>query len=325
MLLDRVDGELQRRRVLLQVARGEGRLALLVPRASAPVPEDVLQKAVAVVGAVERLAEAPQVLRRILRLLRDLDHVGVVHLRHLEALLGDQILADVQAAAEDEAGDAEILAAGLDDALGERQQAPAGGGEILGELADVAQRGAIAHRPLVVHLRDVGRVAGLDGGHELLLAIAERRPVELDLDLALLGPVLDLPRQDVVAGRDVALEEPHAQLRPLRVRHRVEDAEPRRRAARDDRRLTQKLATRHEARREPISQIRESPVHEASLRNQSVTPMTWGAPTWPPIPPQRSGRPGKAVTPLDSLRAGRPRQSRDAPRFPTCGAAPAEP
>src|SRR5207248_11090110 len=125
------DGELQRRRVLLQVARGESGLALLVPRASAPVPEDVLQKAVAVVGAVERLAEAPQVLRRILRLLRDLDHVGVVDLRHLEALLGEKILADVQAAAEDQARDAEILAAGLVDALGERQQAPAGGGEIL--------------------------------------------------------------------------------------------------------------------------------------------------------------------------------------------------
>ncbi len=270
MLLDRVDGELQRRCVLLPVARGKRRLALLVPRASAPVPEDVLQESVAVVRAVERLPEAPQVLRRILRLLRDLDHVGVVHLRHLEALLGDQILADVQAAAEDEARDAEILAAGLDDALGEGQQAPAGGGEILGQLRDVAQRGAIAHRPLVVHLRDVGWVAGLDGGHELLLAIAERRPVELDLDLALPRPVLDLPRQDVVAGRDVALEEPHTQLRSLRVRHRVEDAEPRRRATRDDRRLPQKLTTRDEARREPISQIRESPVHEASLRTPSV-------------------------------------------------------
>src|SRR5882724_1382458 len=154
-------------------------------------------------------------------------------------------------------------------------------------------RGAIAHRPLVVHLRDVGRVAGLDGGHELLLAIAERRPVELDLDLALLRPVLDLPRQDVVAGRDVALEEPHAQLRSLRVRHRVEDAEPRRRAARDDRRLTQKLATRDEARRELISQIRESPVHGASLRTQSVPRQGRGGPDMAPHTPQRSGRPAR--------------------------------
>ena len=32
----------------------------------------------------------------------------------------------------------------------------------------------------------------------------------------------------------------------------------------------------------------------------------WGAPKWPPIPPQRSSRPGEAVARLDPQRSSRP-------------------
>src|SRR5215471_14873211 len=177
----------------------------------------------AIVAAVERLTEPPDVLRRILALLGDVDHVGVVHLRHLEALLREQILANVKPAAEGQARDTEILAVELDDTVGVREQTATGTGEVLRKLADVAKRRLVAHRPLVVHLGHVGRIARLDRGDELLLAVAEGGPVELGLDVALLRPGLDLLGEDVVAAGHVALEEPDAQL-GLRLcrRHRAQ-------------------------------------------------------------------------------------------------------
>src|SRR5690606_11465681 len=62
--------------------------------------------------------------------------------------------------------------------------------------------------------------SGLDRRHELLLAVPEGRPVELDVHLALLGPRFDVPGEDVVAIGDEALEQPDAHLRlALGVRH----------------------------------------------------------------------------------------------------------
>src|SRR5207244_8524517 len=80
--------------------------------------------------------------------------------------------------------------------------------------------GLVAGGSLVVHLRHVGWVARLDGRHEFLLAVAEGRPVHVDLHLPLGRPAFDLLGEDVVAGSDVALEQPHPELgRALGPRH----------------------------------------------------------------------------------------------------------
>ena len=109
VLLDGVDRELERGEILLPERRAQRGLAVLVPHAPAVVPEDVLHVAIAVVGAVERLAEAPEVLRRVLALLGHLDDVGVVELGQLDALGVEQILADEETAGEGQPGDAEVL------------------------------------------------------------------------------------------------------------------------------------------------------------------------------------------------------------------------
>ena len=70
VLLDGVHGELERGEVLLEKGGAQGGLAVLVPRAAAVVPEDVLHEAVAIVGAVQGLAEAPEVLRGVLAFFR---------------------------------------------------------------------------------------------------------------------------------------------------------------------------------------------------------------------------------------------------------------
>src|SRR5262249_51936319 len=81
-----------------------------------------------------------------------------------------------------------------------------------------------------------GGSARLDGGHELRLSVTKRRPVGLDGDLAVLGPVLHLLLEDVVAGGDEALEEPHAKLgRALRGGHALQHRESRGGATGDDR------------------------------------------------------------------------------------------
>src|SRR5215813_3226916 len=220
VLLDGVHRELQRGEVLLEEGGGERGLAVLVPRAAAVVPQEVLYEAVAVVAAVQCLAEAPHVLGGILALLRHLHHVGIVDLGHFHALGVEEILADEEAAGEGEAGHPEELAVDVDHLLRVGEEPAARCRDVLGELGHVAEGGPVAGRPLVVHLRHVGRVARLDGGHELLLPVSESRPVHVDLDLALRRPRLHLLGEHVVARRHVALEEPDAQLGPaLRVRH----------------------------------------------------------------------------------------------------------
>src|SRR5262245_8812632 len=287
VLLDRVHGELERRHVRLEVRGRQRRLAVLVPGAPAVIPENVLHEAVAVVAPVQRLTEAPDVLRRILALLGDVDHVGVVHLRHLDALLGEQVLADVQAAAEGQARDAEVLAVELDDAIGIWQEAAARGGEVLGQLGLVAERRLVAHRSLVVHLGDVGRVAGLDGGDELLLAVAEGGPVELGLDVALLGPRLDVLGEDVVAGGHVALEEPDAELGlGLRRRHAAQHGQAGGGSAGEHRRFPEKLAPADQARvelgGEPL-QPRVGRDHFESLASFPLTPQFDRSTSWKTI------------------------------------------
>ena len=123
----------------------------------------------------------------------------------------------------------------VDVPLGEREQAAAWSSQILGELRHVPEGGLVARRPLVVHLGHVGRVARLDRGDELLLTVAEGGPVELHLYLPLRRPALNLLGQNIVAGGDIAFEEPYPQLgRALRPRHALERLESSGGAARDD-------------------------------------------------------------------------------------------
>ena len=94
----------------LRKAAAQRGLAVLVPHAPAVVPEDGGHEAVAVVRPVQGLAEAVQILGRVLRLLGELDHVGVVDLGHLEALGLHDVLADEEHAGHRVARDAEELA-----------------------------------------------------------------------------------------------------------------------------------------------------------------------------------------------------------------------
>ena len=111
VLRDGVHRELERLEVLLEEGGGQRGLAVLVPRAPAVVPQDVLHVAVAVVRAVEGLAEPPEVLGRVLRLLGHLHHVGIVDLGQLDPLGVEQILADEETARPRLAGHREVLAA----------------------------------------------------------------------------------------------------------------------------------------------------------------------------------------------------------------------
>ena len=243
VLLDRVDRELERGHVLLEVRRAEGGLAVLVPHAAAVVPQDVLHEAVAVVRAVQGLPESPEILGRILGLLRELDDVGVVDLRGLQPLGLHDVLADEEHGRHGVPRHAEELALELHGPLGERQEAAARRGDLARDLADVAESRPVPHRPVDVHLGQIGRVAGLDRRDELLLPVTERGPVELDLDVLLLRPRLDVPGQDVVGAGDEALEEPDAELGlGLGAGHRAEHAEAGGGAARDDGGATQELA-----------------------------------------------------------------------------------
>ena len=233
----------------LRKRRGEGRLAVLVPDAPAVVPEDVRHEPVAVVGAVQRLAEPPEVLRGVLCLLGELDDVGVVHLGRFQALGLHDVLPDEEHGRHGVAGDGEGLSVELHRALRERQEPAARRGDVAGELADVAQGRPVAHGAVDVHLGDVRRVAGLDRGHEFLLPVPERGPVHLDVDVPLLRPGLDVLGEDVVAGRDEALEEPDAELGlGLGAGHRLEDVEAGGGAPGDDGRATQELAPGDQAR-----------------------------------------------------------------------------
>src|SRR4030095_14485644 len=109
-------------------------------------------------------------------------------------------------------------------------------------------------------------LARLDGRDELLLAIAEGRPVHLDLDVLVLRPRLDLLGDHVVARGDEALEEPEPQLGlGLRRRHAAQRVQSRRGAAGDDRRLAKELAARDETCAELLGQMLEAVVHRRLL------------------------------------------------------------
>src|SRR5215831_5421139 len=269
VLLDRVHRELQRGEVLLQEGSGQRGLAVLVPHAPAVVPQKVLHEAVAVVAAVQRLPEAPHVLGGVLAFLRHLHHVGVVDLGHLHALGLEEILADEEAAGEGEAGYPKELAVDVDHAFRIGHEPAARRRDVLGELAHVAEGGLVAGRSLVVHLRHVRRVAGLDGGHELLLAVAEGRPIHVDLDLALRRPRLHLLGEYVVACRHVALEKPDAQLGPaLRVRHAAQYGESGCRSARDGHGLAEEFTAADESRVQSFGKVLESTLHHVSLLDE---------------------------------------------------------
>src|SRR5439155_26604030 len=96
----------------------------------------------------------------------------------------------------------------------------------------------------------------LDGRHELLLAVSERRPVELDVDLALLGPRLDVLGQDLVAVGHEALEEPDAEPRlRLRAGQAPENVQAGGRAASDRDGTADELPARHQTGVEPLGEL----------------------------------------------------------------------
>ena len=169
-------------------------------------------EAVTIVGAVQGLAKSPQVLGGVLALLGQLHDLRVVGLRELHAFGVEKVLADEESTGSWRNGAPQVLPA--DHELSAWGSIPPRAPAI--SLPSASRRGA---RPCSaaapeLHLRKVGRVAGLDGGDELLLPVTEGGPVQLDLDLPLGAPGLDLLGQDVVAGGDEALEEPDAELRP---------------------------------------------------------------------------------------------------------------
>src|SRR2546425_8543738 len=90
-------------------------------------------------------------------------------------------------------------------------------------------------------------------------------------------------------------------------------------------------STPHVTRRtEPVQQQHHRPAVAALLDAQPLAHRpTWGAPTWPPTPPDPRTRPGKAVARLDVDpawligRRGGPRHG--PPHPPTLGRAPAKP
>src|SRR5215813_14116146 len=248
---------------------GAHELAVLVPHAPAVVPQKVLHEAVAVVAAVERLAEAPHVLGGVLALLRHLHHVGVVDLGHLHALGLEEILADEEAAGEGEAGYPEELAVDVDHALRVGHEPAARRRDVLGELGHVAEGGLVAGWPLIVHFRHIRWVASLDGGHELLLPVAEGRPVHVDLHLALRRPRLHLLGEHVVACRHVALEKPDAQFGPaLRVRRAAQYGESGCRSARDGHGLAEEFTAADESRVQSFGKVLESTLHHVSLLDE---------------------------------------------------------
>ena len=249
----------------------EGGLAVLVPDAPAVVPEDVLHEPVAVVRAVQRLAEPPEVLRGVLGLLGELDDVGVVHLRRLQALGLHDVLADEEHGRHGVARDGQELPVGLHQPLGERQEAAAGSRDLAGDLADVAQGRAVPHGAVDVHLGEIRGVAGLDRRDELLLPIPEGGPVELDLDVPLLCPDLDVLREHVVAGGHEALEQPDAELGArLGAGHRPQGVEAGGGAAGDERRATQELAPGDQARIELFGSFTETRVGHGRLPGRWV-------------------------------------------------------
>jgi hypothetical protein len=78
----------------------------------------------------------------------------------------------------------------------------------------------------------------------------------------LLGrPALDLLGQDVVAAGDIALEEPHAHLGALGVRHRAQRAEADRRAAGDQRRPSDELTTGNVVGVDLLGELANSAIH----------------------------------------------------------------
>src|SRR5262249_9019144 len=120
----------------------------------------------------------------------------------------------------------------------------------------------------------------LDRRDELLLAVAERGPIHVDLHLALRGPLLHLLREDVVTGRNEALEEPDAELRPrLRGRHAVEHLETGSRSARDQRGLAKELTPRDQSCVEPLGELSKTMIHGSSLMNADerrvMLPQPW--------------------------------------------------
>jgi hypothetical protein len=231
-----------------------------------------LHEAVPVVGAVQRLPEPPEILRRILRLLRELDHVGVVHLGWLESLGLHDVLADEEHRCHGVAGHRQVPALELHQAIGERKEPTARRGDVAGELADVAQGRPVPHGPVDVHLGEVRRIAGLDRRDKLLLPVAERGPVELHLDAPLLRPELDVSGEDVVRGGDEAFEEPDAELRlGLGAGHRAEDFQPRCGTAGHDGSASEELPAGDPAGVELLGVAAETWVDHGSLLVSSVT------------------------------------------------------
>src|SRR5262249_39124442 len=111
-----------------------------------------------------------------------------------------------------------------------------------------------------------GRVPGLDGGDELLLAVAEGGPVHLDLDVLVLRPGLDVLGDDVVGRGHEALEQPDAQLGlRLGVRHLIESLEPGGGPAGDDGGATQEFAAGDDVGVELLGEWAKAAVHRVPL------------------------------------------------------------
>src|SRR2546422_3554602 len=185
---------------------------------------------------------------------------------------------------------------------------------------------------VAVERREVGALVRREHGRCLRVAVLphralDGRPVEGVQSLADVRHALTLPRRQPCAhGLQYSREASTGKT--LIRRWRRWRGTARARARWSSRRCGGARAARSRAgaaasgspaasRRSPSGSARRARRARRSRGPASAPTSKWGAPKWPPIPPNRSSRPGEAVARLDPHTLGAPRQSRGTPRYPT--------